>query len=78
MKLTHSVATLARVIVNCETTETYTEVFMHLFSTIIERKLDLRVRWRCIHGDGLVAVVMDQDSKQWAGQLNRDGRGYDR
>ncbi|OCK85458.1 hypothetical protein K432DRAFT_33984 [Lepidopterella palustris CBS 459.81] len=62
----NKVITFARIFVNQDTTEMYKRVFQHFFQ-IVEDQYQIPIRWQHLHGSGFQAVVLDQDSKQYAG-----------
>lgn len=59
--------TLARVYMNHESTVGYERVFRHIFD-LIAVQIGGPLHWNTIYGDGIKAISMDMDTKQYPGK----------
>lgn len=59
--------TLARIYMNHENAAGYERVFRHFFQLVGER-IGRPLHWQTIHGDGIQAISMDMDTKQYPGK----------
>lgn len=60
--------TLARIYMNHESAIGYERVFRHFFN-LIELRIGRPLRWQTIHGNGIKAISMDMDTKQYPGKV---------
>lgn len=60
--------TLARIYMNHESTLGYQRVFQHFFQ-LIEQQIGRQLHWQTVHGDGIKAIAMDMDTKQYPGKI---------